>query len=267
MGWRVQPIFTIELHKKDISLLEDIKTALCNVGSIYSPRKNTIQYRITSVKELQVVINHFDKYPLISNKYPNYELWKFAVNLIESKQHLTPEGLEKIVSIRAAMNLGLTDELKIAFTNITPYPKLDSWSRDIKDPNWLAGFSSGDGSFIVTIFKSKTTRLRESVLLNFNISQHSSDKLLIKSFVEFLGCGKVYLYPNLASFNVFSFNELYTKLIPFFDKYPIKGVKFKDYLDFVKVAELVKSKAHLKKSGLDQIRDIKMNMNRNRDIK
>lgn len=60
---------------------------------------------------------------------------------------------------------------------------------------------------------------------------------------------------------------MYTKLIPFFDKYPIKGVKFKDYLDFVKVAELVKCKAHLNKSGLDQIRDIKMNMNRNRDVK
>lgn len=53
-------------------------------------------------------------------------------------------------------------------------------------------------------------------------------------------------------------------MIPFFDKYPIVGAKRQDYLDFCKVAELMRSKAHLTSSGLEQIKQIKSGMNRGR---
>lgn len=39
-----------------------------------------------------------------------------------------------------------------------------------------------------------------------------------------------------------------------------------DYLDFVKVVELMKSKAHLTKDGLEEIKQIKSGMNRGRDL-
>ena len=58
--------------------------------------------------------------------------------------------------------------------------------------------------------------------------------------------------------------ELNNNLIPFFNKYPIKGTKFLDYADFIKVISLMTIKAHLTKEGLDLIRDIKSNMNRKR---
>lgn len=35
--------------------------------------------------------------------------------LIQNKEHLTIEGVNKIVAIKASMNLGLSDELKVAF--------------------------------------------------------------------------------------------------------------------------------------------------------
>jgi hypothetical protein len=34
-------------------------------------------------------------------------------------------------------------------------------------------------------------------------------------------------------------------IIPFFEKYPLVGAKRQDYLDFVKVAELMETKTHL----------------------
>jgi hypothetical protein len=36
------------------------------------------------------------------------------------KEHLTTEGLRKIVSIRASLNNGLTDELNKVFPNVIP---------------------------------------------------------------------------------------------------------------------------------------------------
>lgn len=53
-------------------------------------------------------------------------------------------------------------------------------------------------------------------------------------------------------------------LIPFFDKYKIIGVKYEDYLDFKKVAQLMEKKAHLTIEGLEDIRKIKAKMNRSR---
>ncbi len=37
-----------------------------------------------------------------------------------SKKHLTQEGLEQILSIKATMNFGESDKLKLLFPNVTP---------------------------------------------------------------------------------------------------------------------------------------------------
>ena len=39
---------------------------------------------------------------------------------MQQKEHLTENGLRKIVEIKASMNKGLPKELKKAFTNIIP---------------------------------------------------------------------------------------------------------------------------------------------------
>ena len=47
-------------------------------------------------------------------------LFKSAVELINTKKHITIEGLIEIVSIRAAINLGLTETLIASFPYISP---------------------------------------------------------------------------------------------------------------------------------------------------
>lgn len=39
---------------------------------------------------------------------------------MKSQQHLTPEGLRKIVALKAAMNRGLSDKLKFAYPDVVP---------------------------------------------------------------------------------------------------------------------------------------------------
>ena len=60
------------------------------------------------------------------------------------------------------------------------------------------------------------------------------------------------------------FTDIYDKIIPFFNENKILGIKSEDYLNWCKVAELVKEKKHLTKDGLDQIIKIKENMNKGR---
>ena len=55
------------------------------------------------------------------------------------------------------------------------------------------------------------------------------------------------------------------KLYPFFNDYPIQGIKSLDFADFKKVAEIIKNKDHLTETGLKQIVEIQVGMNQRRD--
>ncbi len=56
-------------------------------------------------------------------------------------------------------------------------------------------------------------------------------------------------------------------IIPFLDKYPLIGIKHKDYVDFKEVANLIENDLHLTSfaAGVKKIEQIKSRMNRERD--
>jgi hypothetical protein len=128
---------------------------------------------------------------------------------------------------------------------------------------------------MVDIFKSSSVKSGFQVKLKFALAQHSRDDKLLKSFLEYLGCGYYYERPNrfAGDFIVTKFFDITDKIIPFYfflqkknDKYPLVGVKRQDYLDFCKVAQLMKTKAHLTNEGLAQIKQIKSGMNSKRSL-
>src|ERR1044071_1415654 len=90
-------------------------------GKISVLAENSILFRIESIKDLEVVINHFDKYPLLTKKFKDYLLFKHAFNLVKNKEHLTLEGVRQIVAIKGSLNLGLSDNLKEVFPDITTF--------------------------------------------------------------------------------------------------------------------------------------------------
>jgi hypothetical protein len=91
--------------------------------------------RVFTIKDLTVIINHFDRYPLLSQKLADYELFKKAFYIIQNKEHLTMEGLNKLVAIRSSLNLGLSEMLKTAFPAIIPVKRLLVSNSKISDPN------------------------------------------------------------------------------------------------------------------------------------
>ena len=89
IGWKLESRFQITIHEKDKSELEAVKKSLGG-GKIYKRRSQTIVFDVNSQKELEVVINHFDKFPLITKKRADYLLFKRVFILIKNKEHLTP---------------------------------------------------------------------------------------------------------------------------------------------------------------------------------
>ena len=75
--------------------------------------------------------------------------------------------------------------------------------------------------------------------------------------IDYLGCG--YLSPrnDIIDYHVTKFRDIVEKIIPFFDKYPVLGVKQKDFSDFKLVAQIIKDKEHLTEQGLLKVMEIK----------
>jgi len=74
-NWIVKPIFSITLHKKDTAILEDIRKIL-GVGKVNIKESLKVVYKVESFKELEVIINHFEKYPLVTAKLSDFLIFK-----------------------------------------------------------------------------------------------------------------------------------------------------------------------------------------------
>lgn len=93
-------------------------------------------------------------------------------------------------------------------------------------------------------------------------------KLLILEHLSiwvYFDCGRCEKTKDgMVYFRVTNFSDNHEKIIPFFSKHQLAGIKTKDFGDWYKIATIVKTKAHLTKEGLDQIIKIKAQMNKGR---
>lgn len=118
--FRVKTTFQVGVHIKDIALLEKIKLFF-NVGHISKLGLDSVQYRVSGINDLKVIINHFDEFSLLTYKQSDYLLFKEVVKLIEDGKHLTLEGLNRIASIKASLNSKeLSDTFKLNFPDLVP---------------------------------------------------------------------------------------------------------------------------------------------------
>jgi len=117
-------------------------------GTIYKDRE-FLTYAVRSLKELNKVIAHFEKYSLITQKKADFELFKQIVFIKANNRHLSLENFKKILGLRVNLNSGISEKLKEAFPDIIPILKPFVTLQDIPDPHWLTGFIDGEGCFII----------------------------------------------------------------------------------------------------------------------
>jgi len=164
------------------------------------------------------------------------------------------------------MNLGLSDIVKTNFNNIIPVDRPIISTTNLTEPQWIAGFVCGEGNFGVKIKKSKKNKIGYQIQLIFILTQHYRDIKLMENLKKYFGSGTIKKdtrHPAVYLILI-NFSDITNKIIPLFEKYPILGVKQLDYLDFCKVAKLMKEGSHLTREGLDLIRKIKTGMNTGR---
>ena len=167
--------------------------------------------------------------------------------MISAKEHLTPEGLNKIRLIKQNMNSKRTYADKVNFMN--------SIKDSIKlTPSWLSGFIDAEGYF--GIYVSHITRKRCE--LKLSIAQNSHDLILLEAIANYLNVDTKIVCnlgkeSSVKRIDIYKLDTL-SLLIPIFNQCPLLTAKQLDYIKWKTVLDLMLKKEHLSDKGFASIK-------------
>ena len=105
MKWQV--VLTFNVSQKERVILSFLKRYL-GCGRLQA-RRDGISYYVVSnpTSIIERVIPFFKRFPFLSQtKRKNFSIFQRIVKMVYEKQHLTSDGLKKIIELREELNLG-----------------------------------------------------------------------------------------------------------------------------------------------------------------
>lgn len=122
----------------------------------------------------------------------------------------------------------------------------------------MRGFTDAEGCFTFSIVKNKNLVSKNLIMsFKFTITQETLELDMLKELILFFGCGNV--NTSLTHGGVFvvgSMIDLQTKVIPFFDKYPLQTKKYYSFLLFKKVLAIYLENKSLLPSNIEDIKKL-----------
>ena len=130
------------------------------------------------------------------------------------------------------------------------------------EAQWVVGFVDGEGCFYVGISPHLEMSYQFQVLPEFTVVQHLRDIQLLHALKKFFGCGVVRRnHGDRMAYRVRGLNHLNERIVPFFEKHPLKSKKRVDFARFRKILHLITQGKHLNIDGIEEIRAIASVMN------
>ncbi len=126
---------------------------------------------------------------------------------------------------------------------------------------YLAGFADGEGSFNVSFRPRDDYKLPWKISLCFNISQR--DPVILAQVKCHLRCGTMrQRRDGVWYYEVNNLVPILENVIPFFERFEFLSAKKKrDFAKFMQLAQLIREGRHLTREGVEQILQIRRDMN------
>lgn len=183
VGYVITVSFELSLHSKDLHILKGLQ-AYFGVGGIYKQNGGMMHYKVSSVKDIvRVIIPHFIKYPLVTQKRADFEIFRRVIDIL-SKGPLPKEELQTIVNLRASLNRGLSSKLQASFPETVPVERAVIPFVAPLHPLWVVGFTEAESNFLIILEKSARSTLGVNAKLRFSIPQHSRDEPLLQGLID-----------------------------------------------------------------------------------
>ncbi|MCG8429920.1 MAG: LAGLIDADG family homing endonuclease [Candidatus Omnitrophica bacterium] len=134
-------------------------------------------------------------------------------------------------------------------------------------PESISGYVTGEGCFYAESGRDPKYRLGYRIRLAFCIEVRESDREILEGIKKKLTCGNIYTldfgrykgyekknWNRHVKYRVSNFSDISTKVIPFFKKYPLFGMKRKAFEVYCKIAEGICRREHITCDGLEKLK-------------
>jgi LAGLIDADG endonuclease len=185
--WEIRPIFELLVNDKYKQTI-NYMLLFFNWGSTYKLINNNIIYRVIKIVDLnEVIIPHFNKYPLLSSKKTTYILWVECIKLMNLGLYKSKKGLKLILLIYTSIGGGASNKVIIYFPDLIPVPKVVKIELLIElSEYWISGYFSIYYYFNVDI---NPYGLKESyynrVVTSFNFSLTINEFILMEKLASY----------------------------------------------------------------------------------
>ena len=131
------------------------------------------------------------------------------------------------------------------------------------DPWYVTGLVEGEGCFSVSFSFRRRLRIGIETRPSFSVSLSKRDLPLVKALRGYFRCGGIRFSRSdrTYKFEVRSVPDLVKKIIPHFEKYPLKGSKRGDFEKFSRICRMVHQNLHLSRKYLPEIIEMAYSMN------
>lgn len=141
--------FKVGQSTYNLRLLHHIKSML-GVGIVYVPKNGrTARYRLRNVEHIiEYLIPIFDKYPRLTSKYYNYDLFKKAAFILYDKELTSKEKDLKLLNLKN--NKTMPDNyVSPRWNSINNAVSSRTEASLVMSKPWLIGFTEAEGSFFI----------------------------------------------------------------------------------------------------------------------
>src|SRR5256714_14464872 len=111
---------------------------------------------------------------------------------------------------------------------------------------YLSGYADGEGCFCVSFNRSKRHKFGWEIRPSFSVSQNGDRSEVLVIYQTLFGCGTI--RPDRSDrtfkFETRSVSDLATKVIPHFERYPLRSSKQNDFERFAAIVQLMERRAH-----------------------
>lgn len=121
--------------------------------------------------------------------------------------------------------------------------------------NYFSGYVDGEGCFSVSFSKRPKLLVGWEVKPSFCVGQNYDRREVLDLMHQYFGCGHIRRDwgDKTLKYEVRKLDDLVSKVIPHFRKYPLKSAKQKDFLRFAEICEQIQKLEHRKTKTLRNI--------------
>ena len=139
---------------------------------------------------------------------------------------------------------------------------------------WVVGFVDGEGCFSIGFVRQPSRPGRVGyatgyqVVHRFVVVQGERSRACLEELQRFFGVGRIFLNrrrdnhrEHLLQYHVNRRADLVERIIPFFQRFPLKTSKRHDFDTFARCLSVIQTRRHLTRDGLVEIAELAETMN------